>query len=64
MKGTKEVFGLTGMSIGLGMLGEGIGGNIGNNITEAGETSSKFISPMVNLSMGGFMIKQLKGLGK
>ena len=67
IKGTKEVLGVTGLSLGLGVIGSGIqniDATTSSNMINAGQTASNFISPMVNISMGGFMIKQLKGLGK
>jgi hypothetical protein len=62
IKGTNEVIGITGMSLGLGLIGDSLGGDIGGKIGQAGVTSSNFISPMVNISMGGHVIKQLKNL--
>lgn len=59
--GTKETLGLAGASVGFGLIGEGLGSTA---LSSAGTAASGFISPMVNISMGGFMIKQLRGLGK
>ena len=67
MKGVKEVFGVTGLSVGLGIVGEGISGinaGIGETISQAGVTSSGFIAPMVNFSMGGKVIMMVMVLGK
>lgn len=61
-KGTNEVLGLTGMSLGMGIIGEGLGTETGTKLAQAGSTSAGFISPMVNISMGGMLINQLKGL--
>lgn len=61
-KGTKETLGIAGMSLGLGLIGDSLGGEIGGKIGQAGITSSNFISPMVNITMGGHVIKQLKNL--
>ena len=67
-KGTKETLGLTGMSLGMGLVGDslsglgGTAGTIGTQLGQAGVTSSNFISPMVNITMGGHLIKQLKNL--
>jgi len=63
-KGTKEVIGITGMSLGLGMIGDAVGGDIGNELSSAGVTSAKFISPAVNISMGGNLINMIKKIGK
>ena len=63
-KGTKEVLGITGMSLGLGMIGEGLGGEIGGELSNAGVTGAKFISPAVNISMGGTLINMIKKIGK
>ena len=58
----KGIFGLTGMSLGLGLTGEAIGGDIGTKLGQAGQTSASFISPAINISMSGHLIKQLKDL--
>lgn len=52
-------FGLAGASIGMGMMGESLGSQ---GLKDAGETTSGFISPMVNIGMGGMMIDQLRNL--
>jgi hypothetical protein len=70
IKGTKEVFGITGMSLGMGIVGsglEGLGGTagtIGTQLGQAGITGASFIKPAVNISMGGTVIGMLKGFGK
>ena len=64
-KGTKEVFGITGMSLGLGIAGSavsGINADIGSGLTNAGSSSSGFIKPAVNISMGGTIIKMLRDI--
>jgi len=63
-KGTKEVLGITGMSLGLGMIGDSLGGEIGGELSHAGVTGAGFISPAVNISMGGNVIGMLKNFGK
>jgi len=55
--------GIAGASVGMGIIGgavKGINSNIGENLEKAGENSSSFISPVVNISMGGLLINQLK----
>jgi len=63
-KGTKEVLGITGMSLGMGLVGDALGGTIGTQLGQAGVTSAGFISPAVNISMGGTVIGMLKNFGK
>ena len=60
-KGTNEVIGLTGFSIGSGIIGNALGSSA---LVGAGETASKFISPAVNISMSGAVIGQLKSFRK
>jgi hypothetical protein len=70
MKGIKNVFGLAGTSVALGIIGSKLESSgvvstgVSSAISAAGDTSSKFIAPAVNIHMGGYLIKQLKGLGK
>ena len=67
IKGTKEVFGVTGLSLGLGVIGSGIqniDSTTSTNMINAGQTASNFISPMVNVSLAGTTIGMLKGLKK
>jgi len=61
VKGLKEVFGVTGLSLGMGILGESFNSE---GLKQGSETASKFISPMINISMGGFVLDQLKSLKK
>ena len=64
-KGTKEVFGITGMSLGLGFAGkatESISPAISADLYSAGEASAGFIKPAVNISMGGTVIGMIKNL--
>jgi len=61
----KVPLGITGASLGLGLLGAGIkeiNVPIGEQVSQAGVTSAKFISPAINITMGGYLIKQLKNL--
>lgn len=58
---------IIGASLGLGLGGTAISqidSNIGSKISDAGQTTSKFIAPAVNIAMGGYLIKQLKDLKK
>ena len=58
---------ITGASLGLGIAGTAISGvnpTIGEKVSQAGQTSAGFISPAVNIAMGGYVINQLKGLKK
>lgn len=61
MKIFKEPFALAGATIAFGQLGKAFGSI---PLQEAGATTSKFIAPAININMGGFMIKQLRGLGE
>jgi len=57
--------GITGASLGLGMVGQGvssINSQVGTNIQETGATSAKFISPAVNITAGGLLINKLRKL--
>lgn len=62
MKGFKETMGITSMSLGFGLIGDSLGGDIGSKLAYAGKTTSNFISPAINISMGSYTIKQLKQL--
>lgn len=57
----KIPFGLAGASIGMGILGEQFNSE---GLKQGGEVTGKFISPAINISMGGYLIKQLKKLRK
>lgn len=66
-KGTKEVMGITGASLGLGIVGggltsAGIGGDIGEQMSQAGVTGASFIKPAVSIQMGGTLIKMIKDI--
>ena len=63
-KGTKEVLEITGMSLGMGMVGDALGGATGTQLSSAGTTGAGFIKPVVNISMGGKIIGMLKDIGK
>lgn len=63
-KGTKAVVGITGLSLGLGMIGGSLGGTVGTQLGQAGVTSAGFISPAVSISMGGKVINMLKDFKK
>ena len=53
--------GIAGFAVGTGFVGEALGSD---GLVSAGQTSVKFISPAVNINMGGYLINQLKGLNK
>lgn len=55
----KVPFGLAGASIGMGIIGEQFNSE---GLKQGGEAAGKFIAPAVNISMGGYLIKQLKKL--
>lgn len=62
--GLEGPFGIAGMGIGMGIIGSklsaaGISG--GADLTTGGAVATGFISPAVNISMGGSVIKMLKG---
>jgi hypothetical protein len=50
---------LAGTSIGMSMFGEALGSE---GLKEGGKVAGNFIAPAINISMGGMMIKQLKGI--
>jgi len=58
---TAVPFGLAGASIGMGVVGEGLGYA---PLTQAGSTTAGFISPAVNISMGGMAINQMRNFKK
>ena len=61
IKGLKETFGVAGLGVGLGIAGDAFDSE---GLKSAGNTASSFVSPMVSISMGGFLIKNIKDLGK
>lgn len=50
---------LAGASVGMGIVGKAFDSSA---LTEAGSTAANFISPAINITMGGYVIKQLKNL--
>lgn len=48
-------------SVGAGVIGDSLNNQ---GLKDAGSTSAKFIAPMVNISMGGLVINQLRKLKK
>ena len=50
---------IAGVSIGFGILGESFGSQA---LMDAGSVSGKFIKPAINISMGGYIVKQLRKL--
>jgi len=64
MKLFKEPLTLAGATIAFSLAGKGGEGFPAESFIKAGETTSKFIAPAININMGGYMIKQLKGLKK
>ena len=67
--GFKSVSKLVGTSVGLGILGNKLnfGGVVPEQVSEqvssAGLTTSKFISPAVNIHAGAYIINKLKKFG-
>lgn len=61
MKINKTPFEIAGISVGMGLVGEALNST---GLQEGGTAAGKFIAPAVNISMGGHIIKQLKGFGK
>ena len=59
--GLKPTFQLAGASVGMGLIGEGLGSE---GLKAAGTTTGKFIPMAANIGAAGYMIKQLKGLNK
>lgn len=66
--GLKKPLLLAGASVGLGILGNKLNfggvvpGEVSNGLSSAAATTSHFVGPAVNISMGGYVIKQLRGL--
>lgn len=54
-------FGLAGTSIGMGLVGEHLASE---GLQEGGAIAGKFIKPAVNISMGGTVIRMLRGFNK
>ena len=55
----KAPLGIAGISLGMGVLGSAFDSP---GLSEGGATAGKFISPAINISMGGFVIRQLQDL--
>ena len=55
-----KAFEIAGLGIGLGIVGEAFESE---GLKQAGSSAVKFISPAINISVGGSLIKQLKNLG-
>jgi len=55
----KNSFGIAGLGIGLGIIGEGLNDS---NISNAGNTATGFINPMINIGMAGYTIDMLKSI--
>jgi len=65
--GIKKPLVIAGAATGLGILGNklnfgGVVSDQSSNISSAGSTLSSFVAPAVNISAGGYVIKQLRGL--
>lgn len=66
--GLKQPLNLAGASIGLGILGNKLnfGGvvpdKVSTEFSSAGAVTSKFVSPAVNISAGGYLINRLRRL--
>ena len=58
---TSVPFGLAGMTVGFGIASKAFKSP---GLGEAGVTSGKFISPAVNISVGGSLISQVRKWGK
>ena len=52
-------FGLAGASVGFGLAGKAFNSQ---GLTDAGTAASGFISPAINIGVGGSLIKQLKNI--
>ena len=59
MNGIKESFGLAGLGMGLGILGDTFNSE---GIKQSSQVPVNFIKPVINISMGGNIIKMLKGM--
>lgn len=54
-------FGITGLSLGTGIVGTQLGSP---GLIAASAASSKFIAPAINVSVGGYLVRELRGLKK
>lgn len=52
-------FGIAGLSLATGIVGTQFNSP---GLISASQTSSKFISPAINISVGGYLVKQLRDL--
>jgi len=57
--GLKTSLGIAGASIGMGIAGEAFNSE---GLKQGGQATAGFIPMAVNIGMGNYMIKQLKGL--
>ena len=57
--GLKTSFGIAGASIGMGIAGEAFSSE---GLKAAGSAAAGFVPIAVNIGMGSYMVKQLKGL--
>jgi len=59
MKGMYVPFGLAGMSVGMGIIGEGLGSP---GLLAGGQAAGSFIGPAININAGGHTINLLKNI--
>lgn len=59
MIGLKETFGVAGLGVGMGILGDSLGST---GLQEGGQAATGFVSPMVNVSAGGYVVNMLGNL--
>ena len=57
IKGLGTTFGIAGVSVGMGLIGEELGSA---GLIEGGAVAGQFISPAVSISSGGLIINMLK----
>ncbi len=50
---------IAGASLGMGLVGNAIESP---GLVEGAQATGKFIAPAINISMGGFLMKQIKGM--
>lgn len=55
----KVPFGIAATSVGLGLVGDTLNSQ---GLIEGGQAAGKFIAPAVNISMGGYLVRQLKDI--
>ena len=61
MNGLKTTFAIAGLSIGSSMIGDALGSS---GLQSAGATGATFISPAINITMGGKIVGMLKDFKK